>query len=187
MRLHAILNHQDLYKMIAEINICTRVTELFFDTDLGFTPHQVIRHVIFGEERKLEFDLSPYGNIRQVRFHPINISAAIHLDRVEVTDGEGRCQSVFCTQSNAVWAKDKHWLFQDKHPWMIFDMDKIVSPQKISVHIHYLAIGNEVYPEIIKIKEQEIEQKNKENQEILHSTSWKLTRPLRWIKEMWRA
>ena len=188
MRLHAILNHQDLYKWIAEINIRIRVSELFFDTGMGFTPHQVIRHVILGEERKLEleFDLSPYGNVRQVRFHPINAPAAIYLDRVEATDVEGRCQAIACTQSNAIWAKDKHWLFQDEHPWILLDLDKIASPQTISVCLHYLAIGHEVYPEIIKIKEQEIEQKQKVIQEILHSTSWKLTRPLRWLREIWR-
>jgi len=188
MRLHAILNHQDLYKWIAEINIRIRVSELFFDTGMGFTPHQVIRHVILGEERKLEleFDLSPYGNVRQVRFHPINAPAAIYLDRVEATDVEGRCQAIACTQSNAIWAKDKHWLFQDEHPWILLDLDKIASPQTISVCLHYLAIGHEVYPEIIKIKEQEIEQKQKAIQEILHSTSWKLTRPLRWLREIWR-
>jgi hypothetical protein len=70
---------------------------------------------------------------------------------------------------------------------MLLDLDSIVLPQKISIHIHYLAIGHEVYPEIIKIKEQEIEQKQKKIQEILDSTSWKLTRPLRRIKEIWRA
>jgi glycosyltransferase involved in cell wall biosynthesis len=187
MRLHAILNHRDLYKWVAEINIRIRVTELFFDTGLGFTPQQVIRQVIFGEERTLEFDLSPYGNVRQVRFHPINAPAAIHLARVEVTDEEGRCQAVTCSQSNACWANDKHWLFQDGHPWIIFDLDNTASPQKISIRLHYLAIGHEVYPEIIKIKEQEIEQKQKAIQEILDSTSWKLTRPLRRLKEIWRA
>jgi hypothetical protein len=58
---------------------------------------------------------------------------------------------------------------------------------------HYLAIDHKVYPEIIKIKErqidrlrEEIKQKHKAIQEILHSTSWKLTRPLRWLKEMWQ-
>jgi glycosyltransferase involved in cell wall biosynthesis len=193
MRLHAILNHQDLYQRVAEINIRIRVTELFFDTGMGFTPHQVIRQVIFGEERKLEFDLSPYGNVRQVRFHPINAPAAIYLERLEVTDGEGRCQAVACTQSNAVWAKDKHWLFQDEHPWMILDLDNTALPQQISMRLQYLAVGHEVYPEILKIKElemnrlqQEIEQKHKAINVILNSTSWKLTRPLRWFKEICR-
>jgi len=187
MRLHAILNHRDLYRQVAEINIRARVAELFFDTGMGFTPHQVIRHVLFGEEHKLDFDLGHHGSIRQVRFHPINVPAAIYLEGVEVTDGDGHCKAVACTHSNAIWVKDKHWLFQDQHPWMLLDLDKIVSPQKISIHLHFLAIGHEIYPEIIKIKEQEIEQKNMTIQEILHSTSWKLTRPLRWFKEMWRA
>jgi hypothetical protein len=32
----------------------------------------------------------------------------------------------------------------------------------------------------------QIEQQNKAIEEILHSTSWKLTKPLRWLKERWR-
>ena len=32
----------------------------------------------------------------------------------------------------------------------------------------------------------QIEQQNKAIEEILHSTSWKLTGPLRWLKELWR-
>lgn len=193
MRLHAVLNQQDLYRRVADINIRIKVAELFFDTGLGFTPRQVLRQVVFGEERLLEFDLSAYGRIGQVRFHPMNAPVAIYLDGVETTDCDGRCQSVVCSQSNAIWANDNHWLFQDGHPWMIFDLDKIASPQKISIRLHYLAIGHEVYPEIIKIRElemsrlrEESEQKHQAIQEILDSTSWRLTRPLRWIREIWR-
>ena len=215
MRLHAVLNQQDLYQRVAEINIRIKVAELFFDTGLGFTPRQVLRQVVFGEERLLEFDLSPYGNVRQVRFHPINAPVAIYLGRVEMADSEGRCQEVVCGQSNAIRVKDNHWLFQDEHPWMILDLDKMASPQKISIRLHYLAIGHEIYPEIIKVKElemsrlreetaqkhqeivkvkeleisrlrDEIAQKHQEIQNILHSTSWRLTSPLRWIKEIWR-
>lgn len=187
MRLHAILNHRDLYRQVAEINICARVAELFFDTGLGFNTNQVVRQIIFGKESKLEFDLSGCGNIRQLRFHPINAPAAIYLDNMELTNVEGDCRAVACTQSNAVWTNNRNWLFQDQHPWMLLDPDNTESFQKISIRLQYLSIGHEVYPEIIKIKEQEIEQRNKEIYEILHSKSWKATRPLRWFKEMWRA
>lgn len=193
MRLHAVLNQQNLYRRVAEINIRIKVAELFFDTGLGFTPRQVLRQVVFGEERLIEFDLSPYRNVRQVRFHPINAPVVLQLDGVEMTDGDGRCQTEVCSQSNAIRANGHHWLFQDIHPWMIFDLNKMASPQKISIRLHYLAIGHEVYPEIIKIKELEmillrdgIQQRDKAIQEILHSTSWRLTRPLRWIREIWR-
>lgn len=187
MRLHAILNHRNLYKWIAEIKIRTRISELFLDTGIGYTPHQVLRHVIFGEEDLLEFDLSGCGNVQQVRFHPINAPVVILLKSVEVTDANGHTRSVVCHLSNAYWMKGQHWLFQEKHPWMLFELDGIMSPQKISIRLNYLAIDHEIYPEIVKIKEMEIEQKQKTIEEILNSTSWKLTRPLRWLKEKWQA
>ena len=186
MRLHAILNHRDLYQRMAEINIRARVAELFFDTGLGFTPHQVLRQVVFGEERTLAFDLGLYGNVRQLRFHPINSRVALHLERVEVTDGKGRCRSVDCIKSNALRVDGNHWIFQDGHPWILLDLDNITSPQKLSISLHYLAIGHEMYPELIRLKDQEIEEKDKTIHRMLHSASWKLTAPLRRLKKMWQ-
>lgn len=193
MKLHAVFNQQNLFRHVADINIRIKVAELFFDTGLGFTPGQVLRQVVFGEERQLDFDLRSKGNIRQLRFHPINAPVLLHLDGAEITDGSGRSQEPVCMESNALLVKDNHWLFQDGHPWIIFDLVKIAAPQTLSLRFHYLAIGHEVYPEIIKFKEQaidrlqrELAQRDKAIQEILHSTSWQLTRPLRWIREIWR-
>lgn len=204
MRLHAILNHQDLYQWIAEINIRTKVVELFVNTGLGFNPHQVIRHIFFGKQHTLEFDLNPFRNVRQVRFHPINAPTVIFLDSVIIEDGKGCCQTVTCTQSNAIWMNENHYLFEDGHPYIIFDLGNIDSPKRMTIHLCYLAIGHEIYPTMMEIKEkekekeigrlhndidwlrQEIEQKNMTIQELFQSTSWKLTRPLRWFREMWR-
>ena len=217
MRLHAILNHSDLYRRMAEIRITARLAELFFDTGLGFTPNQVIRQVVFGEERLLEFDLSCCGPVRQVRFHPINAPLAIRLDRVELTDSKGTTWPLKIEQSNALWREGSHWVFQDNHPWMILHTSEIATQKKITFHFHYLAVGSEVYSEILKLREressrllrareeeievlkkeirilraeeeeikflkEEIRQKNAAIQELMNSTSWKLTRPLRWLK-----
>ena len=38
MRLHACLNHWDLYRHMADIQIHCRVAELYLDTGLGFNP-----------------------------------------------------------------------------------------------------------------------------------------------------
>ena len=215
MRLHAVLNQRDLYRRVAEINIRIKVSELFFDTGLGFTPRQVLRQVVFGEERLLEFDLSAYGRIQQVRFHPMNAPLALHLDRIEATDAQGCCRTLAPGQSNALWQDGSHWIFQADHPWMTVDLSGVENPRKLSIHFDYLAIGAEVYPEILKVKEQEgvrmlqakeqegvrmlrekeqevnslqetIRQKSEIIQELINSTSWRLTRPLRWLKELWK-
>jgi len=185
MRLHAIFNHQDLYQRVAELNIRLRIAELFIDTGMGFSPHQVVRRIIFGHERQLDFDLSPYGTIRQLRFHPINTLAVIGMNRLQVIDCEGYCHSTEVIRSNAVWTGDGRWLFQDPHPWMEIELHQIASPKNISIHFDYLAIDRDVYPEIIRIRELEIEQHKKTIQEILQSTSWKVTGPLRWFKKRW--
>lgn len=202
MRLHAILNHRDLYRHMAEINIHARVTELFFDTGLGFTPHQVIRQVVFGEERQMDFDLNGSGTIGRVRFHPLNAPVIIHLDRIEAIDAQGVCHEAAAGQSNALRREGSHWIFQADHPWMLIDLAGIAYPRRLSIHLRYLAVGAEVYPEILKVKDQEIalttqaqeeeirdlrdeiHRKDGVVRELMNSTSWRLTRPLRWLKGM---
>ena len=100
---------------------------------------------------------------------------------------------------------------------MILHTSEIATQKKITFHFHYLAVGSEVYSEILKLREressrmlraseeeievlkkeirilraeeeeikflkEEIRQKNAAIQELMNSTSWKLTRPLRWLK-----
>ena len=202
MRLHALLNHRDLYRRMAEIRITARVAELFFDTGIGFTSHQVIRRVVFGEERLLEFDLSGCGPLRQVRFHPINTPAALHIERLEATDAQGKVHPLSPVQSNALWQEGSHWIFRDDHPWIIVNLDGVSAPRSLSVHLRYLAVGSEVYSEIIKVRDQEIarlmqskeeeirtlqaeiRRKEESIRELTNSTSWRLTRPLRRLREM---
>jgi glycosyltransferase involved in cell wall biosynthesis len=202
MKLHVVLNQKDLYRKVAEINIHTKVAELFLDTGLGFTPREVIRQVVFGEERMIEFDLSTSGWIRQVRFHPLNVPLVLRLDRIEATDELGCCRTLTPGQSNALWQDGSHWIFQADHPWMTFDLSSVTNPRKFSIHFQYLAIGCEVYPEILKVREQEgirmlqmkdqevkslqetIRQKNEMIEDLMNSTSWRLTRPLRGLKEI---
>ncbi len=143
MMLHALLNHRDIYRQMAEINIIARVTELFFDTGFGFTPHQVIRRVAFGEKRTLEFRLDAAGPVRQVRFHPLNAPLAIYLDRMEATDSRGESHVLLPGQSNALWREGNHWIFRENHPWIIVDLSGVVEPRTFSVHLQYLAVGAE--------------------------------------------
>jgi glycosyltransferase involved in cell wall biosynthesis len=200
MMLHALLNHRDLYRQMAEINILARVTELFFDTGFGFTPHQVIRKVAFGEKRTLDFHLDAAGPVRQVRFHPLNAPLAIYLDRMEATDSRGESHVLLPGQSNALWREENHWIFRENHPWIIVDLSGVVEPRTFSVHLQYLAVGAEVYPEILKVEqeagirmmekkekeindlESEIRRKDEIIRAMTQSTSWRLTRPLRWLK-----
>jgi len=202
MRLNAVLNHQDMYRHAAEIQICARIAELFFDTGIGFTPHQVIRQVVFGREREIVFDMTGCGPIRQVRFHPMNAPLALHLGRAEATDRQGVCRPLEAGQSNALWTDGKNLIFQEDHPWIVFDTQGMQEPAKLSFHFQYLAVGPEVYPEILKIREREgirrlqsseeeigrlreaIRKQNEEMQVLRNSISWRLTRPLRWLRRL---
>lgn len=143
----------------------------------------------------------------------MNAPLVLHLDRIETTDEQGCCRTLAPGQSNALWQDGSHWIFHADHPWMIVDLSGVENPRKLSIHFHYMAIGAEVYQEILKVKEQEgvrmlqakeeervrmlqlkehevnilqetIRQKSEIIQELMNSTSWRLTQPLRCLKGM---
>ena len=88
---------------------------------------------------------------------------------------------------------------------MIIDLGGVWNLKKISFHFCYAAIGEEVFPEILKTQEREslrtiqdkdreigrlqetVRQKELTIQKLMNSLSWKLTRPLRWLKGIAKA
>ncbi|MBE9547203.1 MAG: glycosyltransferase family 2 protein, partial [Proteobacteria bacterium] len=103
MRLHACLNHRDLYRSIADIEIHSRVAELYLDTGIGFSPHQVLRQIIFADQTVIEFDLSGFRGIKQIRFDPINAPATIHLKGIRIIEEDGTSHEIEDFQSNALY------------------------------------------------------------------------------------
>jgi len=253
MRLHACLNHQDLFRHIADIQIHFRVAELYLDTGLGFDHHQILRKIILTDQQVIEFDLSNYSGIQRCRFDPINAPASIHLKGIRMLEEDGTAHDIVDFQSNTHCRQEGNLIFATADPQIIFPVKAVERPVKLIVQLNYNVVGPEVFQDILgyengllaetrtelaRHKEElstreaelsalkvelsalkaelstreselsalkadlttcEVElqmkstilghaealllQREKTIQEIYHSHSWRMTMPLRWVKE----
>jgi glycosyltransferase involved in cell wall biosynthesis len=149
MRLHACLNHQDLYRHMADIQIHFRVAELYLDTGMGFNPRQVLRKIIFTDQRVVEFDISGCRGIRQCRFDPINAPASIHLKGIRMIEEDGTAHEIEDFQSNALYNKDCNLIFSNADPQIIFPAKALERPSRLMVQLTYSAVGQEAFQDIL--------------------------------------
>jgi glycosyltransferase involved in cell wall biosynthesis len=225
MRLHACLNHRDLFRHIADIQIHLRVAELYLDTGLGFNQHHVLRKIIFTDQQIIEFDLSNYRGIRQCRFDPINAPVSIHLKGICIIEDDGTSYEIEDFQDNALYRQERNLVFSTADPQIIFPVNAMECPSRLVVQLTYNAVGSDVfqniqryqegllkktqeelallkgelstreanlsaretelqkkYAEIVQVKTLLL-QKEKTIEEIYHSRSWRVTRPMRLLKE----
>ena len=148
MRLHACLNHQDLFRHISDIQIHLRVAELYLDTGLGFNQHQVLRKVIFTDQQVIEFDLSNYNGIQQCRFDPINAPASIHLKEIRMIEEDGTSHEIEDFQSNTYYRQDGNLIFTTANPQIIFPAKAMKRPSRLIVKLTYNVVGSEVFQDI---------------------------------------
>jgi len=149
MRLHAYLNHRDLYRHMADIQIHFRVAELYLDTGMGFTPHQVLRKIVFTDQRDIEFDLSGFRGIRQCRFDPINAPATIHLKGISIIEEDGTSHEIEDFQSNALYRQDSNLIFATADPQILFPVKAVERPSRLTVRLTYNAVGQEAFQDIL--------------------------------------
>ncbi len=210
-----------------------RYAQLYIDTGLGSNERQSLVCQLTGDDRVLTFDLRTYGDIRAVRFDPINDHVALHLHEVSVI-AAGQCRHVITNfETNALYQDGNNLVFNTPDPQIRIDMSCIDKPQILSVRLDYIAVGPAVFDYVLAweerrlacgrselalckealsaIKEelsaQETElsareaelqmkssalehaeallsQREKTIDEIYLSRSWRVTKPLRLIKEL---
>ena len=79
---------------------------------------------------------------------------------------------------------DGRWLFQNPLPWLKTELNQTIYPKNILIQLDYLANDRDIHLEIARVREREIGRYRKTIEEIQNSTSWKVTRPLRRLKEL---
>lgn len=180
MRFHAYLNHRDLYRNIANIEIHSKVAELYLDTGIGFSPHQVLRQIIFTDQTVIEFDLSDFRGIKQFRFDPINAPATIHINEIKLIADDGTSREIEDFQSNSLYAKENNIIFETADPQILFFAAGVERPTKLLVRLNFVSVGHEVFQDILDYKDDMLA-------EIYRSWSWRITRPLRILTELFRG
>ncbi|MBN2568708.1 MAG: glycosyltransferase family 2 protein [Deltaproteobacteria bacterium] len=180
MRLHAYLNHQDLYRNIADIEINLKVAELYLDTGMGFNPHQIQRQVIFTDQTVIEFDLSGVQGVKQYRFDPINAPVTMHINEITLIAEDGTSRKIEDFQSNALYAKENNLIFETADPQILFSSVGIERPLKLLVRLNFVSVGYEVIQDVLNYK-------NNMLAGIYHSWSRCILKPLRILTKLFRG
>jgi len=162
MRLHAYLNHRDLYRHVADLQIHVRVAELFLDTGLGFRPGQTKQQVVFMDTKEIEFDLSNYSGIKKLRFDPINSPACIHLKSMHLLTGDGSWREIVQYESNALICRENNLIFQTHDPQIVMDISDVVMPIKLRIRLNYCSFGHEILEDIVRWRELQLDEMKKQ-------------------------
>ncbi len=133
--------------------------QLYIDTGLGFNESQSLPQVITGSERKVEFDLHQYSDIKMLRFDPVNDYSILHINRILIV-GEGNSSyEVEDYLSNAIRQEGNNLIFTNNDPkiWFNVPENKI---QKIVINLNYIAIGKQAFDYLLKHKNELIIEKD---------------------------
>jgi GT2 family glycosyltransferase/glycosyltransferase involved in cell wall biosynthesis len=182
--------------------------ELFIDTGDGFHSGQSIQRKFNAKQGKMYFKLSEYANIQTLRFDPLNDLVKVKIKGISLLSKKGTCFSVTELHDNAMFIEGSTFLFGTEDPQITFDIQEDWGEiEKLIIDFEYLAKGRVVCEELlkkcgtkmdaqdetVKLMEQEsiqlrksLEQREKSIQEIFHSRSWRVTKPIRLFTELFR-
>lgn len=210
---NVIFNHRQLFKDCAEIYIVPKVAQLYIDAEFGFNNQKVIKKVIFGSGKQIEFDLNETGKIKGLRFDPINDFCVIHIEKISIQFDDRSWHKIENIETNAAYRQDQNFIFLSNDPRVYFEVPnrKI---KKVTIKLNFIATGKAALTYIINYQNELISQKKqigecddhpkknssidqqemqsygmdgcigsweKRYQEVVSSTAWKITFPLRWI------
>ncbi len=134
------------------------VAQLFIDTGLGFSESQSILHPVTGEETELEFDLSAYPKIRQLRFDPLNDLTILEMQQFVIQDDQGMWHPLVNFQTNLTYAKDNYLVFGTNDPQILIDVQPIQRPLKVIFQFKYVTLGEKTYRPLWEMEHEQTQQ-----------------------------
>ncbi|CAK0763193.1 O-antigen biosynthesis protein [Gammaproteobacteria bacterium] len=130
--------------------------QLFIDTGIGFNEGQSINVPVHGQEHIIEFDLSDYDNVKNLRFDPVNDILIFYLKNIQIINAAGEIISITTYQSNAYNQSDQNLLFNTVDPQIIFT--SVEHAVKVIISLEYIAIGAVAYSYILQWKDVQLQE-----------------------------
>ena len=172
MRFHTYLNHRDLYRQIAMIDIRWKFMELYIDTGLGFHNHQCIRQVVFADQSEVEFDLRGYRGIRGLRLDPVNSRVLLNINEIALAEPGGSRKFVSDYAHNALLKVAENLFFDTEDPQILIQKNLPGEIESLVFRFRFLSLGDEVLSDLLHLKDHTISKINAEKiqaESILHS------------------
>ncbi|MBN2357276.1 glycosyltransferase [candidate division KSB1 bacterium] len=126
------------------------VVQLFIDTGMGFNEQQSLTQTITGDERLVEFDLTSYGGVQQLRFDPLNDVTVVHLYDIRIVTQKGTEYPITEYQTNAYYQSGQSFVFNTPDPNIVF-ISPVKRIQKIIIGLQFARLGDAAYQYIIDI------------------------------------
>jgi hypothetical protein len=128
--------------------------QAFIDTGEGFSEEGSIKkYYQVGADGKveIEFDISCFKNIENIRFDPITDQiSALKLDHARLACADGTEQTLEEGTTNASYGDGGEYVFRTGDPQIFFEGKPAKPPLKLKIGLQFKAIGEETYSYIIK-------------------------------------
>jgi len=157
-------------------------TQLFIDQGNGISEESSIRLPVSenAELQEFIFELSNYENITNLRLDPLNDSCVIEIEKLSLTKHDGTELDLVPNVVTEVCSHHGKSYFFDAHdPQIYFDgigADLLLGAKSLVAKIRFAHVGTDALHVSVKQTKTELDQTKS-------SLSWRITQPLRKIKQ----
>ena len=183
------------------------VAQLYIDTGKGFCEESSLILENPQNMETLTFDLHPFGEIFALRFDPMDGACVVHLLKVELEKNDGKRRTLSAEPVNAIFHVNGGDYFTNRDPAYLVKFDEIaVIATRVHVTLHYLTLGDEKVQKAtedvflshiellnggiktlnndIELLSGEVRTLNSGIELLENSLSWKITKPLRYVRKL---
>jgi glycosyltransferase involved in cell wall biosynthesis len=133
-----------------------RFCQLYLDTGRGFNELESIRDVVTDGTQEIEFDLSKYPVIKNLRFDPIDDMVVLKIEDLSFITEDSQVKHTTVRQHNALIQKENSYSFATNDPQLYFDLPRDTRLKSIKIKLKYDRIGQDGLSEILGMMNQRL-------------------------------
>ena len=156
--------------------------QLCIDTGQGFHEEHTIIKTIAGDEQTLEFDLRAYRDIKSITLYPLNKMVVLRLKQIDLLTADHLWHRHVNYATNALYQQDELFVFETHEPSISIDLNGCAQLNTLVIYLEYLAWAKTQYQDLMMAKDAKIQQQAQLIKVMENMWSWRLTKPLRTIR-----
>ncbi len=134
-------------------------SKLYVDTGKGFSDEECISQQVDITTSKVQFSLTGYKYIRNIRFDPIDTPAIVEIVKIIVTDVRGVSREVTDYNDNAVFklGNDRYFATDDPQYFFNFEEKEFSFIDSVSVLLKFKLLSDQVLQHIVFMQENRLQ------------------------------
>ncbi len=130
--------------------------QLFVDTGSGYSEDQSIKMELTGKEEKVEFDISNFRNIKNLRLDPINDLAVLRIRNIGILAEGFTTHWGIQYKTNALYSFENIHVFENNDPQIEIQTEFISKARKLIVNLVFTAIGDRANQYVVRRKNEQL-------------------------------